>query len=110
MTPTLSARLTLITIALAGAVGMLDSFVDAAWDHLVLFGVVLVLALGLLLRLGVGRQAVHLRPDEIHWLARRARLGGESLDDVADRAISTYRAALSAEPVDPPDRAAPSPD
>jgi len=108
MTPTLSARLTLIALALAGGIGILDSVIDKAWDHVALFTVVLVLSIGLLARLAVGRQVVRLRPDEIHWLARRARLTGESLDDVADRAVSTYRSALSAETTEPVQPGAPA--
>ena len=98
MSPTLNARLLLLAIAVAGAVGIVDAVVDESWDHVVLFGVCTLLALVLFAGLAAGRQVVRLRADEVHWLARRARLGGESIDDVADRAVSTYRAALDPAP------------
>jgi hypothetical protein len=98
VTPTLGTRMLVAALAIVGLVGLVDAAIDRTWDHVALFAIASVLAIGLLLRLSVGRQHVRMRGDHVRWLLHRGELSGEPVEHVADRAIATYRAALADEP------------
>ncbi len=93
-------RTNLVTLVLAiamvvvAAAGVVATAVTSDRDLLVCFGLLLVLALVQLARLRGSRPAVAVRADLVRWLAARAQLSGEPIGQVADRAISTYRASL----------------
>ena len=95
MTPTTQNKILVLLAAVVAIVGVVDSVVDSAWDHLTLFAIILVL-LGLMwLRMAGRRPAVPIRADLVAWLDDRAVSSGDSLGTVADRAVSAYRAGLS---------------
>lgn len=84
-----------VAVALVGA---LDAAIGRTWDLVVLFVLLVTIGSTLLVQ-GLGqRSSVRLRPDLARSLTDRARLGGESVDQVADRAVATYLDALG-EPV-----------
>lgn len=95
MAPTTLNRVVLLMSALALAVGVIDGIVSREWDFVAVFTMALALQLLLLSRLGGRRPAVPIRRDLVGWLRNQAALGGESMESVADRAISAYRAGFT---------------
>jgi membrane protein implicated in regulation of membrane protease activity len=95
-------RVLVLAVLVVGLVGLLDAAIGRTWDLTVLFAVVAVLASVLLLR-GLGdRRTVDLRADLAAALTGRSRRTGEPVDQVVDRAVATYLAALA-----DPDEASP---
>lgn len=95
LTPNLSNKVILFLASIVAIVGVIDAWVDADWDLGALFGLILVLLVVLWARLSYGRPAVPLRADLVGWLDERAVSAGESIEGVADRAVSAYRAGLT---------------
>ena len=95
MTPTLLTTFLVVLAALATLVGAVDAAIGGEGDLFVVFVVALALQVVLLVRLNVGRPSVPLRIDLVRWLRERAAATGEPMDQIADRAVATYRAGLS---------------
>lgn len=85
----------LVVAVLIAVVGAVDAAIGDAPDLVVLFVAVAVLCAVVLLRSITRRRAVAVRDDVARWLEITAAEQGETMDDLADRAISTYRAALA---------------
>ena len=98
MTPTTQNRILVLLAGVVAVVGIVDSLVDSAWDHLTMFAIILAFLGLILLRMAGRRPAVPIRADLVAWLDDRAVSSGESLETVADRAVSAYRAGLSGSP------------
>lgn len=96
MAPTTLNRVVLLMSSLVLAVGVIDGIVSREWDFLAVFAVALALQLLLLARLSGRRPAVPIRRDLVAWLRTQAAMGGESMEAVADRAVSAHRAGFSA--------------
>jgi hypothetical protein len=94
MTATPATKLSVVAIAVVGAVGVLDAVIGEVWDLVVLFGIVVAIALALLVSMNWRRRPVMLRADHARWLIQRSQLTGEAVEHIADRAIATYRDAL----------------
>lgn len=94
MEPTVVTRLLLAAALVAAGVGVLDSTVDEAWDHVVLFAVVALICGAMLLRSSVGRRCVAVRADLMRWLLLRSDLSGERIGAIADRALWRYRSEM----------------
>ena len=77
-----------------GLVGVIEAANRDQPGLSVLFGLVLVVVIMLALRLRRVARAVPVRQDVHAWLETMAVVGGESSSDVADRAISSFRARL----------------
>lgn len=95
MAPTTLNRAVLLMTSLVLAVGVVDGIVSREWDFLAVFAIALALQLLLLARLGGRRPAVPIRRDLVGWLRDQAALGGESIESVADRAVSAHRAGFT---------------
>jgi hypothetical protein len=95
MAPTTLNRAVLLMSSLVLAVGVVDGVASREWDLLAVFAMALALQLLLLARLGGRRPAVPIRRDLVGWLRNQAALGGESMESVADRAISAYRGGFT---------------
>jgi len=93
--PNLSNKLILAAASAIAVVGLVDAAVAAAWDLVVLIGMILGLHVVLWIQLSWGRPAVPLRADLVRWLGDRAVAGGEPVERVADRAVAAYRVGLS---------------
>jgi len=93
--PNLSNRILLGLSALMAGVGAAHAAVGEDWDAFALFTALAFMMAALLIRTVRGRPAVPLRADLVAWLEERATSGGESVEEVADRAVSAYRAGLS---------------
>jgi hypothetical protein len=100
VSPNLSNRLLVALAAVVAGVGIAEATVHRNWDVLGLFSGIVALMVVLLLRTFSGRPAVPLRRDLVAWLDERAVSAGEPLEQVADRAVSAYRAGLSVESAD----------
>ena len=87
---TIGTVITLVTIAVAGAV---DALRDERVGPALLFG---VLAIGVLAQgASVGRgNRFRVGRDQAAWLHRTAPLAGESPEDLLDRAVSRLRASV----------------
>ncbi|NIR39120.1 MAG: hypothetical protein GWN79_17560 [Actinobacteria bacterium] len=94
MTPDFFNRSLVAAVAVLAVVGVIDSAVDDDFDSLAVFAMVILLSLGLVARMTWGRPGVPVRADLARWLHQRATDGGESIGQVADRALSAYRAEL----------------
>ena len=104
MTTASAPRILLAAVAVVAAVGAFDAAIGRTWDLVALFGVLVVLGLaGLGWSLGQ-RRPVTLRVDHAAALRSRSQATGEPLDQLLDRSVATYLAAL-ADPV-PDGRAA----
>jgi hypothetical protein len=83
-----------VVATLAALVGLADAIVGGSADLTVIFVIVLAACLAQLLRVRPRRRPVRLRADLARWLTERAQLAGEPVEQVADRAVATYRSAL----------------
>lgn len=90
-----------VVLTVVGTVGLVDALAGATWDLAVLFAAVTVLSVLLVVRAWARSNQVAVRGDLASWLATRAAVGGESVDSVADRALSAYRAGVTADPSPP---------
>jgi hypothetical protein len=79
-------------------VGLLDAVFTTEYDFAVLFGVAALIGVVQVAVCTWSGPAVALRRDVDRWLRQRSLLTGEPVDRLADRAVSTYRAALAEGP------------
>ncbi|MFQ5948583.1 MAG: hypothetical protein ACE5KX_06970 [Acidimicrobiia bacterium] len=100
MAPTRLHKVILITALFVALIGAIDAAVSREWDLFVVFILALALQVVLVLRLQAARPAVPLRGDLVRWLRERAAATGEPLEQLADRAVATYRADLQGEDAD----------
>jgi hypothetical protein len=82
-------------IVVVAGVGLVDAVTASAWDLVVLLAVIVVLALGSLALTYSQRQPTSLRSDLSMAITDRARLSGEPVDQMLDRAVATYLVALN---------------
>ena len=83
----------LLTIGVLVAIGVVDTARTGRYGLLGLLCVVELVTIGLALSLRV-RAPVPLRADLATWLETTAAITGESAGELADRAVSSYRAAV----------------
>lgn len=90
-------RLTQRTLVLTAAVlciaGIIDGIRVDSPSTAVLFALVFVVGAGIA-RQRAATRPVHVRPDLREWLDDTASLTGESIEEVADAALSSYRAGM----------------
>ena len=89
--PTLAHRLLIALLVVVSTVGAIDAVASRSFDHAVMHGAVLLTAFVLLARSPRGRPLVPVRADLYRWLDRYAAEGGEDVERVLDRAVSSYR-------------------
>jgi hypothetical protein len=87
--------LTLVGVVVA-AVGLVDGVRSHEPDLTLLCAVMAVLFITLLARSAWGQQRVPVRRDLAQWLARRAALEGEPVEQLANRSLAAHQAALEA--------------
>ena len=90
-------RLTQRTMVLTGSVlclaGIIDSIRIDSPSTAILFG--LVFAVGAAIsRQRASSRPIHVRPDLREWLDDTASLTGETIEEVSNAALSSYRAGL----------------
>lgn len=83
----------LATIGVVAGVGIVDAIRIEHWGVLGLLVVIELVTVGLMLSLR-SRAPVVLRDDLATWLESTAAITGETPDGIADRAVSSYRAAM----------------
>ena len=110
MTPTLPSALALGVALVLAAVGAVDAARGQHWDTAAVFGLLLLVLLGLLTRVRGARPSVPLRGDLVRWLRERSAVTGEPVEVLADRALAAFReqygdAPASSGRVDPLGRA-----
>ena len=93
-------RLTQRTMVLTGAVlciaGIIDGIRVDSPSTAILFALVLAVGAGIA-RQRAANRPVHLRSDLREWLDDTASLTGESIEEVANTALSSYRAGMGLE-------------
>ncbi len=85
------SRLLVFLAFVAAGVGVADAAISREWDLLAIFVLIAALLVAVWIRQRVHRVDVTLRPDLAHWIEHRAESGGESYDDVLDRAVATFK-------------------
>lgn len=79
------------------AVGSLDALISREWDLAILFIAACSVHVMLYVRQGARRRAISIRPDLAQWLEHRAQVGGDTPEDVLDRAVATFKHGLYAD-------------
>ncbi len=97
LSPNRLNRILLITTLIVVLIAVIDAGISGEWDLFVVALIALAPLGTLIVRFQSARPAVPLRADLVRWLERQAALTGEPLTQIADRALSTYRAAQSDE-------------
>ena len=97
-------RVLILAIVLVALAGFFDAWVIEEPDLVVLFVTILVIGLVLLARTLSKRRSLRVRADLAAWLQQRSDLTGESPEQLADRALATYRLQLGegVDNTDPP--------
>ena len=90
----ISTRVLLTISLIVTAVGSADAFISAEWDLLSVFAMTGILQLSIWLQQRSNRIPMTLRPDLAHWLERRSQESGEPVDDILDRAVTSYQHGL----------------
>lgn len=90
-------RVLLLAVALVALAGVFDAIIIRQYELILLFAVILGMAFVLLARSFSKRRALRVRADLAKWLIRRSNLTGESAEQIADRALATYRLQLGEE-------------
>lgn len=93
MAPSRLNRILLVTTMIVLAIAVIDAGFSSEWDLFVVALIALALLAALVVRFQSARPSVPLRADLVRWLQRQAAVTGEPLTQIADRALSTYRAA-----------------
>ena len=93
LTPSRLNRVLLNTTVIVVAIGLIDAGISGEWDLFAVALIALALLTALILRQQSSRPAVPLRADLVLWLQQQSAVTGEPLPQIADRALSTYRAA-----------------
>lgn len=90
-------RLTQRTMVLTAAVfclaGVIDGLRQDSPSTAILFGLVFVVGAGIS-RQKASSRPIHVRPDLREWLDDTASLTGESIEELSNAALSSYRAGL----------------
>lgn len=94
---TLSSNLSLSVASVVAVVGALDAYIGGEWDFFVIFVIIGLLMLVVWLRQRADRVPMSVRSDLAGWLQHRADASGEPIEDIVDRALSTYRMGLVGE-------------
>ena len=91
-------RALMVVGVVVAAVGLVDGVRSHEPDLALLCGVMAVLFVTLFVRLVWGPQVVPVRADLARWLAHRAALEGEPVEQLANRSLAAYRSALEPPP------------
>lgn len=94
---TLSSNLSLSVASVVAVVGAFDAYIGGEWDFFVIFVIISLLLLVVWLRQRAPRVPMTVRSDLAQWLQHRADTSGEPIEDIVDRALSTYRMGLVGE-------------
>ena len=100
-------RVLILAVVLVALTGLFDAWVIEEPETALLFGTALALALVLLARTLSKRRPLRVRADLAVWMQQRSDLTGEPVEQIADRALATYRLQLGEEadePEPPPTR------
>lgn len=90
----LLARSIGLVIGVVALFGLFDAVTASEPDLVCVFAMIVLLSLILLIGSARRRRPVLVRADLARWMADRAAVSGERVEDVADRALSAYRAGL----------------
>ena len=90
----LTQRAMVLTAAVLCLAGIIDGIRMDSPSTAILFAMVLVVGAGIARRRASSRP-IHVRPDLREWLDDTAALTGESIEDVSNAALSSYRAGMS---------------
>ena len=97
MTDLFDRALMLVGVIVA-AVGLVDGVRSHEPDLALLCGVMAVLFATLFVRWAWRPRGVPVRADLARWLANRAALDGEPVEQLANRSLAAYRSALELPP------------
>ena len=86
-------RTMVLTAAVLCLAGIVEGIRNDTEGTAVLFGLVLAVGLGIVSQ-RAKRRPVEVRPDIREWLDDTASLTGETVEDLANTALSAYRAEL----------------
>lgn len=90
-------RLTQRTMVLSAAVlciaGIIDGIRVDSPSTSILFGLVFAIGVGIA-RQRASSRPIHVRPDLREWLDDTASLTGESIEEISNAALSSYRAGM----------------
>lgn len=90
-------RLTQRTMVISAAVlciaGIIDGIRVDSPSTSILFGLVFAIGVGIA-RQRASSRPIHVRPDLREWLDDTASLTGESIEEVSNAALSSYRAGM----------------
>ncbi len=98
MGATRTDRVLILAVVLVALAGFLDAWVIEEPEIALLFGAVLILGLALLARTLSKRRPLRVRADLAGWMQQRSDLTGEPVEQIADRALATYRLQLGEGP------------
>lgn len=90
----LTQRTMVLTAAVLCVAGIIDSIRVDSPSTAVIFGLLLVVGAAIA-RERASSRPVHVRPDLREWLDDTASLTGESIEEVSNAALSSYRAGMS---------------
>lgn len=90
-------RICLVAIIVVAGAGAIDALASRIWDLAVLLCIVVAVAVVAIVPNASDRITISIRRDLSRWLQQQSSLGGESVEQVTDRAIATYRSQWSAE-------------
>lgn len=93
-------RIMILAVVLVALTGLFDAWIIEEPETALLFVVLLILGLVLLARTVSKRRPLRVRADLAGWMQQRSDLTGEPVEQIADRALATYRLQLG-EGVDP---------
>lgn len=90
----LTQRAMVLTAAVLCLAGIVDGIRVDSPSTAIIFGLVLVVGAGIA-RQRASSRPIHVRPDLREWLDDTASLTGESIEEVSNAALSSYRAGMS---------------
>jgi hypothetical protein len=89
----LTQRMMVLSAAVLCTAGIIDGIRVGSPSTAILFALVFAVGAGIARRRASSRP-IHVRPDLREWLDDTASLTGESIEEVANSALSSYRAGL----------------
>ena len=92
----LTQRTMVLTAAVLCIAGIIDGIRVDSPSTAILFGLILVVGAGIA-RQRASARPIHVRPDLREWLDDTASLTGESIEEVSNAALSSYRAGMGGE-------------
>ncbi len=90
----LTTRTMVLTAAVLCAAGIVEGIRTDSPGVAVLFGLVMLVGSGIARERGASRP-IRVRPDLREWLDDTASLTGDSVEELSNAALSTYRAGLA---------------